>query len=100
MPVWTLAAGKVNKRESRLSCPLLAPYSVTSAPAPATQMLSNRISVSVSSGNIGVIVLPDQVAISTAHEAFEAGHLKDERKAAQVAKLALALVEFTAKLKR
>ena len=50
-------------------------------------------------GNIGVIVLPDQVAISTAHEAFEAGRLKDERKAAQVAKLARALVEFIAKLK-
>jgi NAD(P)H-dependent FMN reductase len=51
-------------------------------------------------GNIGVIVLPDQVAISTAHEAFEAGRLKDERKAAQVAKLARGLVEFVAKLKR
>ena len=50
-------------------------------------------------GNIGVLVLPDQVAISTAHEAFEAGHLKDERKAAQVTKLARALVEFIAKLK-
>src|SRR5580700_3551364 len=45
-------------------------------------------------GNIGVIVLPDQVAISTAHEAFEAGRLKDEQKAAQVAKLARSLVSF------
>ena len=51
-------------------------------------------------GNIGVIVLPDQVAISTAHEAFEAGRLKDERKVAQVAKLSRTLVEFIAKLKR
>jgi NAD(P)H-dependent FMN reductase len=50
-------------------------------------------------GNIGVIVLPDQVAISTAHEAFEGGRLKDERKAALVAKLARGLVEFVTKHK-
>ena len=51
-------------------------------------------------GNIGVLVLPDQVAISKAHEAFDAaGHLKDERKAGQVAKLAGCLVELLAKLK-
>jgi NAD(P)H-dependent FMN reductase len=51
-------------------------------------------------GNIGVLVLPDQVSISTAHEAFDdSGKLKDERKAKQVAKLASALVELTKKLK-
>jgi NAD(P)H-dependent FMN reductase len=51
-------------------------------------------------GNIGVLVLPDQVAIPTAHEAFdEAGKLKDERKAKLVAKLATNLVETTTKLK-
>ena len=51
-------------------------------------------------GNIGVIVLPDQVCISTAHEAFdEAGKLRDERKAKQVAALAKALVETVAKLR-
>jgi chromate reductase len=50
-------------------------------------------------GNIGVIVLPAQVAISAAHEAFnEAGALKDERKAKQVADVARALVETTRKL--
>ena len=50
-------------------------------------------------GNIGVIVLPDQVAIPTAHEAFdESGKLKDERKAKQVAKVARGLVEMLAKL--
>lgn len=51
-------------------------------------------------GNIGVIVLPDQVAISAAHEAFTAeGQLKDERKAKQAAGLARSLVAMLAKLK-
>lgn len=51
-------------------------------------------------GNIGVLVLPDQIAIPTGHEAFdEAGKLKDERKAKQVAKLTGALVELAKKLK-
>jgi chromate reductase len=51
-------------------------------------------------GNIGVHVLPDQVAIPVAHEAFdEAGQLKDERKAKQVAALAKSLVAFVTKMK-
>lgn len=51
-------------------------------------------------GNLGVLVLPDQVAIPTAHEAFDdTGKLKDERKAKQVARLASALVALAAKLK-
>ena len=51
-------------------------------------------------GNIGVLVLPDQVSIPTAHEAFDdAGKLKDERKSKQVAKLAQGLVETLRKLK-
>ncbi len=50
-------------------------------------------------GNIGVLVLPDQVAISTAHEAFDdAGQLKDGRKAKQVAALAQSLVETARRL--
>ena len=51
-------------------------------------------------GNIGVLVLPDQVCIPAAHEAFdEAGALKDARKTKQVAALARGLVDFVAKLK-
>ena len=51
-------------------------------------------------GNIGVLLLPDQVAIPVAHEAFdEAGKLKDERKAKQVTALARHLVELVTKLK-
>jgi len=51
-------------------------------------------------GNIGVIVLPEQVCISSAHEAFdEAGRLKDERKAKQVVNLAKGLVEMARRLR-
>ncbi len=50
-------------------------------------------------GNIGVLVLPDQVCIPVAHEAFDAaGQLKDERKTKQVAALAKALGELARKL--
>jgi NAD(P)H-dependent FMN reductase len=49
--------------------------------------------------SIGVLVLPDQVAIPTAHEAFdEHGGLKDERKAKQVGALTRGLVETIRKL--
>jgi hypothetical protein len=51
-------------------------------------------------GNIGVVVLPDQVTVPKAHEAFDdAGKLKDERKTLQVTKLAGSLVEFAGKLR-
>ena len=50
-------------------------------------------------GNIGVIVLPDQVCISAAHEAFdEAGKLRDDRKAKQLTAQARGLVECLQKL--
>ena len=49
-------------------------------------------------GNIGVLVLPDQVTIPKAHEAFDdAGQLKDARKAQQVAAVAKGLVGFLRK---
>lgn len=49
-------------------------------------------------GNIGMIVLPDQVAVPKAHEAFDdAGALKDERTAKQVVNVAQGLVKFLAK---
>ena len=52
-------------------------------------------------GNIGVLVLPDQVSISAAYEAFdEAGKLKDEQKAKQVADVARNLVEIAGKLRK
>ena len=49
-------------------------------------------------GNIGVIVLPDQVAVPKAYEAFdEAGKLKEERTTKQVHGVATALVHFLKK---
>ena len=50
-------------------------------------------------GNIGVLVLPDQVCIATAHEAFDdAGQLRDARKAKQIGALAQSLVATLRKL--
>ncbi|OYW76804.1 MAG: FMN reductase [Verrucomicrobia bacterium 12-59-8] len=49
-------------------------------------------------GNIGVIVLPDQVAVTKAHEVFdEAGGIKDERSAKQVTRVVQGLVDFLKK---
>jgi chromate reductase, NAD(P)H dehydrogenase (quinone) len=51
-------------------------------------------------GNINVIVIPQQIAIVKANEAFnEDGSLKDERHAAAVRKIASRVVELCAKLK-
>lgn len=50
--------------------------------------------------NIGVIVLPQQVAVSQAHEAFaEDGSLKNQKKHAAIQRLGQDLAEFLAKLK-
>ena len=52
-------------------------------------------------GNIGVLILPDQVAIPAAYEAFdESGKLKAEGKQSQVLGLGRKLAELTAKVKR
>lgn len=46
-------------------------------------------------GNLGVLVLPEQVSISTAHEAFDQdGQLKDPKRAKKVTGLAASLVAF------
>jgi NAD(P)H-dependent FMN reductase len=52
-------------------------------------------------GNIGVLVLPTQVAVPKAHEAFdESGALRDPKTAEKVAALAVELVATLEKLKR
>ena len=51
-------------------------------------------------GNIGVIVLPDQIAVAQAHEAFNPdGTLKDPKRQAGIEGLGRRLAEFLAKLK-
>jgi chromate reductase len=50
-------------------------------------------------GNIGVIVLPDQIAVAKAHEAFHAdGSLKDPKQQAGIEGLGKTLASFLAKL--
>ena len=51
-------------------------------------------------GNIGVIVLPDQIAVAKAHEAFQPdGSLVDPKQQAGIEGLGKALASFVAKLK-
>ena len=50
-------------------------------------------------GNIGVVVLPDQIAVPKAHEAFDSdGRLKDGKQQAGVEGLGVGLVEVVGKL--
>src|SRR3989338_7717589 len=51
-------------------------------------------------GNIGVLVLPTQIAVSKAHEAFtEGGGLKDQKQEVRIKGLGTALAQTIAKLK-
>ena len=52
-------------------------------------------------GNIGVIVLPEQIAVAKAHEAFNLdGSLKDLKQHANILELGKTLAAFVAKLKK
>ena len=52
-------------------------------------------------GSIGTLVLPEQVSLAKANEAFdENSRLKDPKSQAAVEKLALRLVDVTGRLKR
>jgi NAD(P)H-dependent FMN reductase len=51
-------------------------------------------------GNIGVVVLPDQIAVARAHEAFQPdGSLKDPKQHADIELLGKTLASFLMKLK-
>ena len=72
--------------------------SLLSASPGALGGLRGLVHLRATLGNIGVIVLPDQVAVSTAHAAFdEAGKIKEERPAKQVTHLVHSLVGFLKK---
>ncbi len=49
-------------------------------------------------GNIGVLVLPDQLAVGNAYDAFENGKLKNESQQSTVTAIAKRLVEVVSKL--
>ncbi len=58
--------------------------------------LRGLVSVRIILGNIGVIVLPDQIAISQANEAFESdGSLKDSKKQETVKRIVTRVIEVT-----
>ncbi len=62
--------------------------------------LRSLLALRVMLSNIGVLVLPDQVTLSKAYEAFdEAGKLLDPRKTKQIATLAEMLVNTITKLR-
>ena len=62
--------------------------------------LRNLVVLRMLLGNIGVVVLPNQLAVSKAHEAFDdQGNLKDAKQLATVEKIARELVETVSRLK-
>lgn len=73
--------------------------SLMSASPGALGGLRGLVTVRSLLGNIGVIVLPDQVALPKAHEAFhESGRLKDEKKHAAIENLGAQVAQMLIKL--
>lgn len=73
--------------------------SLMSASPGALGGLRGLVTVCSILGNIGCIVLPDQVAVSKAHEAFdEQGELKDAKQRASIEKLGASCAKIAGKL--
>jgi len=93
----------VSRSESEDEPPLVAFTGKTavlcSASPGALGGLRGLVTVRSILGNIGVTVLPDQIAVSKAHEAFTPdGTLVDAKQAARVKKLGTELAQHLAKL--
>ena len=70
------------------------------APVRARGGIRGLVTVRSILGNLEVIVLPDQIMLVKAHEAFdERGQLRDAKQYAMVERLATKLVTITEKLK-
>ena len=86
--------------EANLACYKGKAATLMSASPGALGGLRGLVHVRAILGNINVIVLPDQLAISKAHEAFNAdGSLKDAKMQAGVEGLGRTLAEFLKKVK-
>lgn len=85
--------------EAPLACFKGKVCSLMSASPGALGGLRGLIPVRSMLGNIGVIVLPDQVAVSKAHEAFtENGQLKDAKQQASIEALGANVARMLSKL--
>jgi len=86
--------------EEELACFRGKVAALTSASPGALGGLRSLMHVRQILGNIGVLVLPEQVAVPKAHEAFnDDGTLKDARRQQAIERLATALTQTLVKLK-
>jgi NAD(P)H-dependent FMN reductase len=86
--------------EEELACFRGKIAALTSASPGALGGLRSLMHVRQILGNIGVLVLPEQVAVPKAHEAFnDDGTLKDARRQQAIERLAAALTQMLVKLK-
>ena len=86
--------------ESRLQCYDGKVAALLAASPGALGGLRGLVHVRAILGNIGTIVLPNQIAVGAANDAFDAsGNLKDAKQQASVAKVAAELAQTIAKLR-
>ena len=92
-------ASRAAPGEPPLACFKGKTAALMSASPGALGGLRSLVHVRAILGNIGVLVLPEQVAISRAHEAFtDDGALKDPKQQTAISALARALTELLKKL--
>lgn len=92
-------ASRPMEGEKPLECFAGKVAALTSASPGALGGLRGLVTVRMMLGNIGVVVLPDQVAVTQAHEAFaDDGSLKDPKRAVALVSLATKLVDTIRKL--
>ena len=92
-------ASRREENEKPLACFVDKVAGLMSASPGALGGLRGLVHVRAILGNIGVLVLPNQVAISNAHEAFAPeGSLKDQKKQAAVEKIGADVAALLTKL--